>query len=424
MAQRAILRVIQGFLREKDNVLPTDEKVEVTLGRDRRCTIPIMNRKVSRQHAKITYKGGVYTIIDLESKAGTKVNRREVTNSVLRRDDLIEIGPIKFKFVLEDPSKPQGKPVEAAPQAPIQPVVIAPKLAPPPQPTPAPARKEPSTVAEGPIFTEEELAWVGRTVANTRIIAAVGRGRRTVIYKGIQSAENRVVAFKVLNSRAAANPDIANWFMEGARRAGSLRHEEILSVLGGGREENTLFIFSLFMDQGDGRRQFVKSLSEGVPVIKRVLECLVHITRALEYAKGKGVLHLGIRPSKILFGEKSKPKLNGMGFDNSLYAPGADRSGDVESYVAPEVLAGGQYTAAADMYGLGATFNYMLTGRRPQRDLRKRLPNPKDYNPAVPDSVCRIVERMVAPDPAERYASYGQLLHDLRWALRGEAWPH
>ena len=76
------------------------------------------------------------------------------------------------------------------------------------------------------------------------------------------------------------------------------------------------------------------------------------------------------------------------------------------------------------MYSLGAAFYYMLTGRRPERDRRQRVPSPKLANKAVPDSICRISERMLDPSPEARYRAYGQLLHDLRWALRGEAWPH
>jgi pSer/pThr/pTyr-binding forkhead associated (FHA) protein len=423
MAKRAMLRVVQGFLRDKDNVLPTDESVEVTIGRDHRCTIPIMNRKVSRTHAKITYKSGVYTITDLESKAGTKINTRKIANCVLRRDDLVEIGPVKFKFVLDEGEEKAAAAKEPA-KAPSQPVMIAPKPTIAPVPAPVEKHKDPSSIFEGPVFSKEELSLVGETLGNIRIISAVGRGRRTLVYKGIQSEENRVVAFKVLNPRAAEDPDVVQWFITGARRAGDLRHEEIVPLLGGGRQGKVIFLLTLFMDGGDARQRFAKAVSEGVAAVKRALETLVHITRALEYAKGKGIMHLGIRPGKILHGERSKPKLNGFGFDNSIYAPGAERTHDVEAYVAPEVLAGEKIVPAADMYGLGATFHYMLTARRPQRDLRKRLPVPKDYNPAVPDSICRIVEKMVAPDPAERYPTYGQLLHDLRWALRGEAWPH
>jgi hypothetical protein len=44
-------------------------------------------------------------------------------------------------------------------------------------------------------------------------------------------------------------------------------------------------------------------------------------------------------------------------------------------------------------------------------------------NKAIPDSICRIAEKMVEPSLEARYKSYGQLLHDMRWALRGEAWP-
>jgi len=65
-----------------------------------------------------------------------------------------------------------------------------------------------------------------------------------------------------------------------------------------------------------------------------------------------------------------------------------------------------------------------LTGKKPTRDHRQRIGSPKLINPAIPDSICRILEKMLMPDPAKRYPSYGQFIHDVRWALRGEAWPH
>jgi hypothetical protein len=408
------LTVIQGFLREKEYPLPLQG--DFTIGRDRHMSLPILSRTVSRNHARINFRNGVYTISDLDSKSGVVVNDRKVTMTVMRHGDVIQIGHVKFRFSMQEPEKPPAPPAEEV----RAPVVIPPKPAPPPPP---PSENEPEQMA-APSFTAEELACIGRTIGGTKLIAALDRSRRTMIYKGTQANYNRIVAFKILRPEAATKPEIVTWFIEGAKRASELRHEDIVAPFGGGSEGGRIFLYLQFMENGSALQRFSAAAEEGIPSVKRALEALVHATRALEFAHGSGVLHLGLRPSKILFNELRRAKVAGLGFDNGTSAAGAQMTPDIETYLAPEQFGTkGAVTAETDVFSLGATFYYMLTGRHPQRDRRQRIPSPKQANRVIPDSICRIAEKMVAPDPEGRYRSYGQLLHDLRWALRGEAWP-
>ena len=84
MALQGRLTVIEGSLHNSEYLLPLEG--EFTMGRDRHTNIPIMARTVSRQHAKITFRNGAYTILDLESKSGVLVNDRKVVG-VLRHGD-------------------------------------------------------------------------------------------------------------------------------------------------------------------------------------------------------------------------------------------------------------------------------------------------------------------------------------------------
>jgi len=415
MALQGTLQVMQGFLRDKIHALPLDK--EYTIGRDRKCDIPIMSRRVSRHHATIGFRNGAYSITDLNSKTGTQLNSRKITMSVLRDGDIIQIADVKFRFVMSEPeAAPAPAPASRAP------VMIPPKPAPP---LPPPEKKAPQEV-ELAAFAPEELAYLGRTIGGVKLIAALGKGRRTVIYKGIHSAQNLVVAFKMLSPEVAKDPAVVRWFIAGAKRSGNLRHEDAVWPIGGGSKGSIFFVYTTFMENGTAQERFATAVEEGTPAVKRALETLVHVTRALEFGLKKGVLHLGIRPSKILYDEKRHAKLSGLGFDNTLSAPGAKMTPEIEAYLAPEQAGtNGDTTAATDVYSLGAAFYFMLTGQPPLRDRRQRLPSPKGANRAVPDSICRIIEKMVVPSPpGARYRTYGQLLHDLRWALRGEAWPH
>jgi len=415
MAAEGELKVLEGFLREKNYRIP--QQGAFRIGRDRHASMPIMSRKVSREHARITYNNGVYTITDLDSKGGTFVNQRKVKSTVLRDGDLIQIANVKMRFVLREAGqrrKEREEPVG-------RPVIIPPRPAPAPEPG---DRKPAPTEVEVPAFSDDELALVGRSIGGVKLIAALARGRRTLLYKGIQPSRNRVVAFKMLNLQAVRDPAVVRWFITGAQHAGQLRHEDAVAPFGGGREGSYVFVYSPFMENRTARERFAGAREEGLAAVKAALEALIHVARALEFGHSKGVLHLGLRPSKVLYNENRRAKLNGLGFDNGPGAPGATMTPEVTAYLAPEQISvAGEISAATDIFSLGACFYYMLTGRRPPRDHRHRIPSPKEENAAVPDSICRIIERMVNPAPEGRYRYYGELLHDLRWALRGEAWP-
>jgi len=414
---QARLVVLAGFVSKQEWPLP--EEGQMTIGRDRRRSIPIMSRRVSRDHARLTTQKGITTVQDLGSKTGTLVNNRKIRKTVLRHGDLVKIGDVVFRFRLEE-----AEPRSEEPPAASRPLVIPPKPAPEPKEPGSdifPAASEISPLA----FSEEELALVGRTVADIKVIAPIAKGRRTVVYKGTHSARNRVVALKVLNREAAQDPDAIRWFVTGVKSAADLKHEDMLVPMSGGRAGDLLYVFSAFMEKGNALNVFGSRDSGGMSGIKRALEALVHVARALEYAQTQNLFHLGIRPTKILFDEKSRPKLLGLGFDNTSAAPGAARTTDIVAYLAPEQVSGSDEPAATtDVFSLGATFYFMLTRKKPTRDHRQRIGSPKLINPAVPDSICRILEKMLMPDPAKRYPSYGQFIHDVRWALRGEAWPH
>ncbi|GEM_PF-2174437 len=428
MAQEGRLKVVEGFVRDKLIRLPSDRVF--VIGRDHDCDMPVMSRRISRRHAQITCRNGVYAIADLESKTGTTINARKVTSSVLRHNDMIQVGDLKIRFLMEDADKPTQaeeeapKPIIPRPQ-PLPPPPAPSEEAPAPDEAAQPAKPESALIElPRPAFSEEELALVGQTINDIRIIAAVNKGRRMVVYKGIQASHNRVVAMKFLRAEWSNNAEMVNWFVTGAQRAAGLRHEDVIVPLGGGRDGDRKYIYTLFMDD-NALGRFANARRDGLLSAKRALESLVHVARALEFAESKKAYHLGIRPTKILFDENRHAKLNGLGFDNTTSAPGPDLPLDAPAYLAPEQLGADAAPGhATDIFSLGATFYYMLTGVHPKRDVRQRIPSPKLVNRDAPASLCRIVEKMIEPDPEERYRSYGQMLHDLRWALRGEAWPH
>ncbi|HRU05806.1 MAG TPA: FHA domain-containing serine/threonine-protein kinase [Candidatus Brocadiia bacterium] len=414
-------------------------------GRDPKCEACIPSANVSRRHFKIEGRLGAFSVTDLNSRHGTFVNNEKITSRPLRHGDIIFAGGNRLRFDLEQDEKEAAKPVQGRPSAGF--AVPAPKgrldsgseqsrfdTAQDAGPVVgnggadeeglAPLRLvEPDTELGAFLFSERDVALMGKTLGEYRVLEPLGKGRRTVIYLASRETDGQEVAIKVLRTRFCLNADMKAWFVKGAQRASAIRHEDIARVLAGGKQDEHLFLAMERMEVNAWQR-FRGVLKEGLGAVKQALQAATMISRALEHGVNEWkMLHGGIRPSKILFDANGQAKLAGMGFDNRPKAPGAVDDPALKPFQAPEVAKDpGTKSVAAEIYALGASFYYMLTGQAPALDSKDRPRSPRDVNPNVPDSLVRIVEKAMAPSPADRYEGYAQLLHDLRWALRGEIW--
>lgn len=421
-----LLKVEAGS--QSGRTIRIDEGETVYIGRDKKNEYRIPSPQASKVHAKIENRSGSLVITDLGSKNGTRVNGKEINGQPLRRDDIIEIARCRLRIIVEKPARPDAGEKDS------EPLFGVPK---PSAAHPSPAHTPAVGSGGKPTFSEEEQGLVGHMVADMRIISTLYAGRRSRAYKATQPAANRVVALTMIPFELVEDRVVVKWFVQGARRAGRLKHEDAVPLLKAGNEGKVYYVVTPLMEQGNAAHTFRPARSDlgstvmdkarhggkRISLVKKALQSVIHVTRALEFALQKDILHLGVRPTKVLYNEYAIPRLSGLGFDNGP-GPGMAPEGAIQPYLPPEQQrAAGRVTHAADIYGLGGTFYYMLTGRAPQRNPRGRLKPVKELNAIAPDSLCRIVEKMLEQSPDDRYLSYGHLLHDLRWAMRGEAWP-
>jgi len=276
------------------------------------------------------------------------------------------------------------------------------------------------------VLSREEKDLVREGIAGFAIQSPIARGHHTLVLKAVSTSEARVVAIKTLRPDLADDSRARQWFLDGADRALHLRHETILPALDCGEQGRVCFCVTEFMPGGDAFAHFAAAASGRKPLMREAVECAVRVAEALQYVESEPfdepLRHGGVRPSKILFDKQGRARLAGLGFDNSWTTWDSDmRDPDVSPYLAPEQRREtGVPCLGADMFGLGASLHYMLTTYAPARALSSGIESPKKLNPAVPDSICRIVERLLDVSPEERYGRYADLLHDLRWVLRGE----
>jgi len=205
-----------------------------------------------------------------------------------------------------------------------------------------------------------------------------------------------------------------------------LNHPNVLKVYEGGvYDERPYFVMELL--EGQELREAVGSWRELPPNERnrRAESVLVQIARALEYIHARGLVHRDVTPANIFLLPDGSARLTDFGV---IKEPGGDVTtvGEVVgtvAYMAPEQIAGNRVDARADLYSLGVCLYLMLTGRRPfnartvagflEKHLNRPVRPPSELVPTLPRKLDEICVRLLAKDPADRFASATHLLHVL-----------
>ncbi|MEU2007084.1 protein kinase [Rhodococcus sp. NPDC019627] len=242
--------------------------------------------------------------------------------------------------------------------------------------------------------------------------AEIGRGGFGVVYRCRQTALDRTVAVKVLTGDL--DEDSRARFLREQRAAGRLTgHPNVVNVLQVGVTGNDRpFIVMPFYthDSLDARIR-----RRGPLTLEEVLRVGVKIAGALEAAHGLGILHRDVKPANILLTDYGEPALTDFGIAH--IAGGFETTAGVvtgsPAFTAPEVIAGGTPSPAADVYGLGATVFAAATGhaafeRRSGEQVVAQFvrittaPTPEPREHGIADDVSTVIEAAMANDPASR----------------------
>jgi len=261
------------------------------------------------------------------------------------------------------------------------------------------------------------------------IISTLGEGGLGSVFKARQVSMNRLVALKVLHIQWLTDDEFRKRFVLEARIVGKLSHQNLIQVYDVGKEGD-YYYFS--MEYVDGRtvEDMIRESPRKQMEVGRAVELLIQVLRAINYYKDFDIVHRDIKPSNIMLTRSGLVKLGDFGFVKSKLDKELGYEGMVlgtPDYIAPEQAMGkDDVDYRADIYGLGATFYHMLTGRpmyegTPSRVMlahtREPMPSPRDYRPSLTDDVITVLNRMLAKDPNQRYANINNLFADLE-ALR------
>jgi hypothetical protein len=265
----------------------------------------------------------------------------------------------------------------------------------------------------------------GTRIGDFVIQSQLGRGGMGRVYRAVQLRLDRPVALKVPSIDLADDPQFAERFLREATIMRDLEHPSIVPVYDAGSDEGRLYLAMRLLEN----RTLHDLVQEGPLPPERVLALLRPLADALDHAHARGVIHRDLKPANILLDDSGRPYLADFGLAKALESASitlADRTLGTPRYRAPE-RATGPAGHRSDLYELGCVAFEMLTGRPPfllddpaaliYAHAHETPPHVSDIVPSLPTAADTVLDRALAKQPTDRFASAGEFVTALTRAL-------
>jgi serine/threonine protein kinase/Tfp pilus assembly protein PilF len=286
-----------------------------------------------------------------------------------------------------------------------------------------------------PPADEREPLPNGTRLGPYEILSRIGDGGMGEVYKARDTRLDRFVAVKFLRGDLADDPDAEERFRREARTVANLSHPHICTLYDVGRHDDADF---LVMEYLEGET-LAHRLESGPLPTDEALRYATEIAQALQEAHSKGVLHRDLKPANIMLASSGSKLLDfglakfrsdrgpfSLLLDFPVHAPTISAAGTIVgtlAYMAPEQVQGKEVDARTDIFGLGAVLYEMLTARRAFGSggtpsiitaiLNETPPALNEADGQISPEFRRILARMLAKSPDERYATAAEVLADL-----------
>ena len=257
------------------------------------------------------------------------------------------------------------------------------------------------------------------------IVAELGRGGMGVVYKGHESSLNRYVAIKVLADSLAHDEGVKERFLREARSMAALNDPHIIQIYFIGDDEGQTYFVMEFVE-GESLGSMLKR--EGKLSVEQSAKVIQQTALGLSTAHDRGVIHRDIKPGNLMINTRGAVKIAdfGIALSNHDLSKKLTTTGEfvgTPGYLSPEVCLGKPVDQRSDIFSLGIVMFEMLTGRMPFTDesplglmlevVKAEIPDVREINHDVDPEIARILDKMIAKDPVERYQNCHELITDL-----------
>lgn len=272
---------------------------------------------------------------------------------------------------------------------------------------------------------DESDLLIGKILGKYEVLSKLGEGGSCVVFLARPLDQDGLVAMKVLKNSNEVNQKVVDRLIREVHVASMLHHPNIVQVLDSGSKDGYYYIIMEYVE-GETLRQ--KILTEQYLPVGEALRIIEQVAQGLAAAHNQNFVHRDIKPDNIMIDQEGVPKIADFGLAKGkaidVHITQTGQIVGTPYYMSPEQAQTSSLDHRSDIYSLGVTFYYILTGRVPFEGttpieiILKHIstqPAPiRDLNSKVPPGLARIIHKMMAKSKEQRYQNALDLLDDLK----------
>ncbi len=268
---------------------------------------------------------------------------------------------------------------------------------------------------------------IGQFVNNYEIDEIIDEGGMSTVYLGIHKYLKKKVAVKMLNPVLQKNPQYKKRFLNEAKLLSKLNHPNIVTLYDYIENDQGIFIITEYV-KGQTLDEYVDLVSGPIPESKAV-KIILQVLDAVGHMHSKNMIHRDIKPSNIMITSDNTIKLIDFGIakhlrkNQALITQGGSKLGTA-IFMSPQQVKGKILDRRTDIYSIGATLFYILTGQYPydknlseyeiyNKIVTQPFPDPHSFYIGVSDKMRNVIRRATETQPLNRYQACDEFSIDL-----------
>ena len=269
---------------------------------------------------------------------------------------------------------------------------------------------------------------IGDIIANRyNVLSLLGIGGMAVVFECKDLYTKDIVAVKILKEELLDDKAMVEEFKREVKATVQMSHPNIMQIYSEGVWNNRPF---LVLEYLEGQTLLDKIEYYTKFSVKEACEIMVQLLEAISYTHDHKIIHRDIKPQNIFLLSNGTVKLGDFGIaKNEKEAENHGKILGSVHFLAPEVLAGEQFSICSDIYAAGITFFQLVTGVLPfdgstdevaQAQVKKACPKPSNYQTSIPKELDEIILKSVAKNPKQRYQSSAEFQKAIQLFLLGK----
>ncbi len=257
----------------------------------------------------------------------------------------------------------------------------------------------------------------------------IGSGGMALVFEGIDNVLERKIAIKILKNKFTKNEQFKKRFHDEAKAAANLTHPNIVTIYDFGFDDSSTFIIMEYVPGIDLNSLIKQNKKHEIAPItfRQGIDLMIQASKGLGYAHKSGIVHCDVKPHNFLVTPQNVLKITDFGIAQALSSINNDSSSDTiwgsPIYLSPEQAAGKSLSPASDIYSLGVIMYYLFSGQFPfvadspeKLSYKHQFEKPKqitEINSQIPESLNKIIMKLLDKDPNNRFRSADHLAHIL-----------